>query len=204
MTAYIRKLSFKHGKPLVLKSPTHTARIRLLLEMFPGARFLHIHRNPYDVFRSCRHLWKTVIPMIRLQRSDATDWDERTLRVYKEMHEAFFAQRPLIPAGRYHEIAFEDLENDPLGQVRRTYESLALPDFRHAEPRLRAYAASIAKYRKNTYTPLPAETRRRIASMTLKTDWRGGGCNVRPSACGRRRTIWRNYTAIRSMSGGPG
>jgi hypothetical protein len=164
MTAYLRKLCFKHGKPLILKSPTHTARIRLLLEMFPNARFVHIHRNPYDVFRSCRHLWKTVIPMIRLQRSDATDWDERTIRVYKEMHEAFFAQRPLIPAGCYHEIAFEGLEKDPLGEIRRTYESLRLPDFAHVEPGLRAYVDSIAQYQKNTYSPLPAETHQRIAS----------------------------------------
>ena len=134
--------------------------------MFPDARFVHIHRNPYDVFRSCRHLWKTVLPLIRLQRSDTTDWDARTIRVYKEMHEAFFAQRPLIRLGRYHEIAFEDLEKDPLGQVRRTYESLGLPDFAHLEPRLRAYVDSIAKYQKNTYTPLPAEIRQRIA-----TEW---------------------------------
>ena len=39
---FARKLTLKHGRPLVLKSPPHTARIRLLLEMFPDARFVHI------------------------------------------------------------------------------------------------------------------------------------------------------------------
>jgi hypothetical protein len=59
----VRKLSFKYGRPLVLKSPGHTCRIRLLLELFPQARFVHIHRNPYDVFRSTQH-WLRAGPPI--------------------------------------------------------------------------------------------------------------------------------------------
>jgi len=53
---FVQKLTYKHALPLVLKSPPHTARIRLLLDVFPNARFVHIHRNPYDVFRSACHL----------------------------------------------------------------------------------------------------------------------------------------------------
>src|SRR5262249_10344440 len=46
--AFVRlaqKLTWKYRRPLLFKSPPHTARIRLLLELFPGARFVHIHRN---------------------------------------------------------------------------------------------------------------------------------------------------------------
>ena len=46
-TGFLKKLTFKYDRPLVLKSPPHTARIRMLLEMFPDARFVHIHRHPY-------------------------------------------------------------------------------------------------------------------------------------------------------------
>src|SRR5437667_340199 len=53
---FLQKLSCKYKRPLVLKSPGHTCRIRLLLELFPNARFVHIHRNPYDVFQSTQHL----------------------------------------------------------------------------------------------------------------------------------------------------
>ena len=56
---FVQKLTYKHGRPLVLKSPCHTARIRLLLEVFPDAKFVHIHRNPYDVFHSSLHLLRT-------------------------------------------------------------------------------------------------------------------------------------------------
>src|SRR5207244_11455218 len=34
----VQKLSYKYGRPLVLKSPGHTGRIRTLLELFPDAR----------------------------------------------------------------------------------------------------------------------------------------------------------------------
>jgi len=169
MTAYLKKLSFKHGgKPLALKSPTHTARIRLLLELFPGARFVHIHRNPYDVYRSCLHLYATVLPNVRLQRIDDIDWEARILRQYNEMYDAFFEQRELIPPGCYHEVRFESLEKDPVGEMGRLYGALGLPDFGQAEPRLRTYVASIADYRKNSYRELEGDVRRRVAAAWVR------------------------------------
>lgn len=37
------------AKPLLVKSPVHTARVRLLLKLFPRARFVFIHRHPLQV-----------------------------------------------------------------------------------------------------------------------------------------------------------
>jgi omega-hydroxy-beta-dihydromenaquinone-9 sulfotransferase len=163
LTRYLKKLTLKHGKSLILKSPTHTGRIRLLLEMFPDARFVHIHREPYTVYQSCLHLYEAAMPMMRLQRTDGVDWEGRVIRQYREMHDALFAERDLIPPGRYHEVCFEDLEKDPAGQVRALYEALRLPDYAHVEPRLREYVASIASYRKNAYVDIDPATRQRIA-----------------------------------------
>lgn len=42
-------------KPLLIKSPVHTARIGLFLDMFPRARFIYIHRHPHHVFLSAAH-----------------------------------------------------------------------------------------------------------------------------------------------------
>jgi len=42
-SAFLRLLAYRYpGKPLLLKSPPHTARLALLARMFPKARFLHI------------------------------------------------------------------------------------------------------------------------------------------------------------------
>jgi omega-hydroxy-beta-dihydromenaquinone-9 sulfotransferase len=54
---FLRLVTYRHrGKPLILKSPPHTARMAVLARMFPNARFLHIVRDPYVVFASTIHL----------------------------------------------------------------------------------------------------------------------------------------------------
>jgi hypothetical protein len=160
---FLRKLSLRYGRPLVLKSPGHTCRIRLLLELFPGAKFVHIHRNPYAVFQSSRRTVLKVSTWSALQRPDHSDLDDRTMRQYKEAYDAYFEERGLIPKGHFHEIGFEEVEADPLGQLRGVYEALALPDFGHVEPAVERYLRCIAGYEKNTFPELPADLQVRIA-----------------------------------------
>ena len=52
---FLKKVQFIVPRPLVLKSPPHTARIRQLLEWFPEAKFVHIRRDPYRVIQSRLH-----------------------------------------------------------------------------------------------------------------------------------------------------
>jgi hypothetical protein len=167
LVLFLKKLTWKYRRTLVLKSPPHTCRIKLLLETFPGARFVHIRRNPLDVFRSSRLMFRTVFDLHRVQRPRADDLDGWVLRQYRVMYDAFFEERGLIPVGQFHELAYEELEKNPVVQLRHTYEALSLPDFGIVEPALRRYLASIAHYKKNEFADLPAELRSRIA-----TSWR--------------------------------
>ncbi|HYV32407.1 MAG TPA: sulfotransferase, partial [Candidatus Binatia bacterium] len=75
------------------------------------------------------HRWEFYTEKIRLQNSDCVDWTERALRQWREMYDAYFAEKHLIPAGNLHEIAFADLERDPIGELRRMYAALRLPPF---------------------------------------------------------------------------
>jgi hypothetical protein len=160
---FVQKLSFKYGRPLLLKSPGHTCRIKMLLELFPRAKFVHIHRDPYAVFQSARHAVRKAWPWWCLQRPDAGTLDERTVCQYKEVFEVFFEERGLIPRGRLHEVRFEELEKDPIGQLRTLYESLDLPDFERVEPVVRKYLLSLSAYQKNVFPELSAAWRERLA-----------------------------------------
>jgi hypothetical protein len=160
---FVKKLQCRSNRPLVLKSPQHTARIRLLLELFPAARFVHIHRNPFRVFQSTRRLLPIMFRWHGLQRPNLGVVDDWVLNQYREMYEAFFDQKNLIPAGRFHEVSFEVLERDPIGEVRKIYQALALPDFSVAEPNLHRYIQSQAGYQQNTFTELSPELKKRIA-----------------------------------------
>ena len=163
LTTLLKKLTLKHSRPLVLKSPPHTARIRLLLDLFPDARFVHIHRDPYDVFGSTRHLVRAVQLVFRLQECPPPDGDDTVLGIYNEMYDAFFEERGLIPVGRSCEVGYEDLEREPLTVVGSIYEALGLTGFDELRPGLEGYLTSIVGYRKNRHDGLPDPLRRRIA-----------------------------------------
>jgi omega-hydroxy-beta-dihydromenaquinone-9 sulfotransferase len=158
---FLQKLTWKYQRPLVMKSPTHTCRIRLILELFPDARFIHIRRNPYAVFVSNRGRHDSAVGYSRLQRVNATD-DEMFIRRYREMYDVFFSERELIPPSQYHELAFEDLEQDPVGRLREIYAKLQLPDFAEIEEPLNHLVRSQLQYKRNQYVEIPSPLRSRI------------------------------------------
>jgi hypothetical protein len=160
---FCKKLTWKYGRALVLKSPPHTARVRLLLEVFPEARFVHICRNPFDVFQSQRHYFDTAMWYTYLQRPDVDAIDDGILTRYTALYDAYFKDRTRIPRGRLHEVRFEDLERDPVEEMRALYNFLGLAGFDEFEPKLRAYVESLAGYRKNEFPPLDESMRRRVA-----------------------------------------
>ena len=119
LTTFLKKLTVRFGRPLVLKSPPHTARIRLLLGLFPDARFVHIHRNPHTVFRSTRHTIRVLQPLFHLRDGPVQDGDDRIISVYNEMYDAYFEERGLIPEGRLCDVGYEELgaRSDRRGRV---------------------------------------------------------------------------------------
>ncbi|MFT5108878.1 MAG: hypothetical protein ACI8XO_004815, partial [Verrucomicrobiales bacterium] len=160
---FCKKLTLKYRRPLVLKSPPHTARIRLLLELFPDARFVHIHRHPHDVFRSTRHYWDTAVWYTYLQKPDRSQVDDEIIARYRALHDAFHEQRSLIPEGRFHELSFDALEADPVSSVREIYSKLSLPGFADYQPELERYLTSLGSYKKNQFKPLGRAVVERLA-----------------------------------------
>jgi hypothetical protein len=152
---FLKKVTFLRPKPLILKSPTHTFRIATLLRLFPGARFVYLVRNPYDVFVSTVHLWKSLANSLSLQSVDFTGLEDHVFEVFNLMHQKFEDTRSLIPGSQLCTVRFEDLEADPVGQMRILYESLNLDGFNSVVPALQKYLAGVADYRKNSYTLAP-------------------------------------------------
>jgi hypothetical protein len=161
---FCKKLCLNKRTALLLKSPAHTARIRLLLEMFPDARFVHIHRDPYRVFQSQRHFFDTAIWYTYLQKPDTETIDDGILERYRMMYDSFFEDLRLIPRDRYHEVRFADLERDPIDVMRNIYEGLSLPGFDAVQPALESYVASLAGYRKNPFAVLDSASRKLVAA----------------------------------------
>ncbi|MDZ4684264.1 MAG: sulfotransferase [Planctomycetaceae bacterium] len=158
---FVKKLTVRSPRPLVLKSPSHTYRIPLLLELFPDARFVYISRDPYAVYSSTVHLRKTtfVENCLGVPNFDGLEADVQLS--YEECIRRYEATKSLIPAGHLHELRFEDLEVDPLTEMQRVYEQLKLPGWDCVAPTIRDRMPQLAEFRKNRFTMDP-DTMRQV------------------------------------------
>lgn len=151
-----RKLTLHwDGRPLLVKNPVYTARVALLRQMFPDARFIHVHRDPVRIFSSMRNFYAKLMPPMALQPWDHVDFDAVILRTYDRMMAALVRDTADLPPDRYAEIGFDALEDDPVGELARVYDQLGLGGFEAARPRIVDYLGSIRGYRKNTYRDEP-------------------------------------------------
>ncbi|MDO4558128.1 MAG: sulfotransferase, partial [Planctomycetia bacterium] len=164
---FLRSLAVRDPRPIVLKSPPHTARVRVLLEMFPEAKFIHIVRDPYALFPSTRNLWKRLCEDYGFQFPDFRQLDEHVFRGMELMYAAFERDRPLIPTGHFAQVRYETLVKDKSGEMERIYTELGLGEADRVRPAVRAYLDENSGFRKNRFDPLPEELRERIA-----TRWR--------------------------------
>jgi hypothetical protein len=159
---FVQRVASMRNRRIVLKSPTHTARVKTLLEIFPDARFVHIVRDPLALFPSTIRLWNTLSQVQGLQTvGDGLPWVERqVLDTFARMYERFELDRDLIPEGHLAELRYEDLVADPVEQMRGVYEQLNLGGFEHVRPEIAQYAADHAGYRPGRYSLSPTTIER--------------------------------------------
>ncbi|MEO1135152.1 MAG: sulfotransferase [Pseudomonadota bacterium] len=149
---FLRKLYLHQGeKPLLIKNPVYTGRFAMLKEMFPNAKFVHIHRNPYDVFVSMRNFYAKLLKEFALQGYDHVDIDETILAVYERMMTAYERDADGVPADKLVELRYDELDADPLTAVQNVYEQLSLPGFDAAKEKFERYLASVSSFKKNKF-----------------------------------------------------
>ena len=149
------------GRRLVLKTPPNTGRVRVLTEMFPDARFVHIVRNPYRVYQSMRNMYRKILPSQALQEFEWEAIDAWTVEAYKGLMLRYIDERKLIPPGHLTEIRYEDLDDHPLEMLENIYGELKLGDFEQVRPRVEEYLAGLGTYEKNRFD-FPADVVRTV------------------------------------------
>ena len=150
---FMKKLTYKAGgnKHVLLKSPTHTFRVPFLLKMFPDARFVYIYRNPYKVYNSTLHLRRTMFGDNGFAPLDMEKVEEDMSNIYVNHLDVYGRDRQTVPEGQLHEVRFEDLEADPVGELRKVYEHLNLDGFAELEKNMQPYLKDQKSYKKNKY-----------------------------------------------------
>lgn len=144
---YVERMARGETRPLLLKNPAYTARIETLERLFPGARVIHIHRDPRAVFASARRALRRVLGELALQDWAHVDVDAAILDTYPAMMRALREQTARLPLSRFAELAFEDLVADPIGAIEGLWRRLELPEDREAMSRIEAYLETVRDYR---------------------------------------------------------
>jgi hypothetical protein len=159
---FLRSLTFQDPRRLILKSPTHSWRIKTLLELFPDARFVHIVRDPYVVFPSSVNLWKSLYRNHGLQTPTFAGLENHIFETFNHLYTRLEEGRRLVASDRFHEVRYEDLIRDPEGEMRLLYDRLDLGGFDAALPRIQKYLREHAGYQTNRYPSLTPELRAEI------------------------------------------
>lgn len=159
----LKSLTIREPKPIVLKTPVHTFRVRTLLEIFPDARFIHITRNPYVVFPSTVHTWRKMYRYHGLQLPKFEHLEQDVLRTFSDMYEVFEEDKHLLKPEQFCQITYEQLAEDPVRELEQIYHQLQLPISSQVRARWEAYAERSSNYETNRYQ-LSREQRAEIAS----------------------------------------
>ena len=142
---------------MLFKNPANTARLAFLKEQFPNAKFIHIVRNPYEVYASTEKLWQTMFNAFSMHQFKDIETHPHTLEIYETMMKKYLAERETILDEDFIEVRFEDLEHDPIAELTKIYEKFSLPDSAAGLEKISTYVETLKGYRRSSYR-LPAST----------------------------------------------
>ncbi|MGH9958126.1 MAG: sulfotransferase [Pyrinomonadaceae bacterium] len=124
---------------VVLKSPTHTARIAFLnhslsTHLKERPRFLHIVRNPFEIYLSTERLWQRMCDDqgLHAPKFDAGELSHFIVTIFRKMHEASIRDIAGLPKDQYQVVRYEDIDPNRnakdrvIHNLRRVYGEFGL------------------------------------------------------------------------------
>jgi omega-hydroxy-beta-dihydromenaquinone-9 sulfotransferase len=152
MDWFFRALTYHTGKPLIIKSPPHTGRLGILVEMFPDAKFIHMVRDPRKLYPSTLKLWTALCETQGMQAG----MDQERLRRYvndaqHRMYDAFEVDRQGLGPDRIIDVRYEDLTSNFDETIAKIYRQLELGDCQPVVEKFHQKQDSKAEYQPNRH-----------------------------------------------------
>ena len=164
----LKALTVAYKKTIVLKSPPHTARVKAIRERFPNAKFVHISRDPYTLFPSTVNLWTKLAKTHGFQSpKGGPALEEKVLRNFEQMYDAFCEDVQDIPQGNLCEITYDELVAQPVETLERVYRELGIDGFEAERENFAKYAETQKNFKKNKFELAP-EIKETIAKRWKK------------------------------------
>lgn len=136
------------GRILLLKSPSHTARVAELRRMLgENVKFIHITRDAHEVVKSNVAMYERLTIYHLHDVPDRATWTERVTREYLRTEEKFLEESADLPPDRLCRIRYQDLIADPEQMVGRIYDQLGLSLNEGVVESMRRYLHGVRTYR---------------------------------------------------------
>lgn len=159
---FLLAVSTATQRPLIIKSPTHTGRLKWLAEEFPDAKFIHISRDPRAIFPSTCRLWKGLDEVQALQNPKNHGIEDYVINCFQRMYRAFHEQRKEIDSSRIIDVRYEDLTASPVETLRSIFSELRLGDFESVQPLIESWVENEHRNYKTNQHKLPSEQEAKI------------------------------------------
>jgi sulfotransferase family protein len=138
-----------------LKMPSHSVHIDALLKVFPDARLIWAHRDPYKATGSLCNLWK--LPKGMVMHPESIDLKAMGRNAMAQMR--YHVERPLrarerIGDERFFHMYYHEMMRDPMGVMRRIYDWAGDPLTAETEARMQNWLAEHPqdRFARNAYT----------------------------------------------------
>ncbi|BBZ37889.1 sulfotransferase family protein [Mycobacterium conspicuum] len=152
---YLQVLQSKAPGTWSLKMPSHSVHIEALLKVFPDARLIWAHRDPYKATGSLCNLWR--LPQSLVMNTELVDQTEMGRAAMWQM--SYHVDRPLrarkrIGDERFFHMYYHEMMRDPMDVMRRIYEWADEPLTAETEARMRNWLAEHPQdlFALNTYS----------------------------------------------------
>jgi omega-hydroxy-beta-dihydromenaquinone-9 sulfotransferase len=149
--SFCTKIRGDSGKTVLLKNPFHSLRIPFLLEAFPRARFIHLHRHPYKVVASSLHLWKVIARDNQLKGKRYSPELKEVTEGLAKFYSVIENDLAAVPRKSRTEVSFEVLEEDPVAAVKVIYKTIGLEFTNLFEDRIHSFMEKTKDFKKNSY-----------------------------------------------------
>jgi hypothetical protein len=103
-----------------LKSPTHMFSLDALNSVYPDARFVMTHRDPVRAMPSLCSVWRASL-QISTSEIDLGYLGQHALEIWSLALERLMQFRSAVGENRFYDIAFWELQTDPIEALRGLY-----------------------------------------------------------------------------------
>jgi hypothetical protein len=137
----------KRNRVVILKSPSHTARVAELDQLFEGrVKFVHLVREPTAVIDSNVRMFHALRNHALQELPGVQEIRDQIVAEYDATENKCVSELDALGEDRWVRVRFKDLRSDPFGVLGSIYDGLGMTFEESARSAVRDYLGSLGSY----------------------------------------------------------